>query len=243
MTIGNGSSPVDNGTLGTWNTTDNGLYTIQLTAVDNSGAPHTSTVQVTIDNKPPTVDIINPWQDKQYLMEDDEWVSIDANAQDNLSMGHVDFILDNNLIGSSKVAPFSFKWNITMSDALAAGLASNSQVGLTYASTDDAGNVVTNTVTVPVTRKSGRAIATFPNGLSAIRDTGGYTETHTVKVRAYDAAGNMTESESVRFLVSHVKARPTPAALLRPFENPLLFVLNELEWFNQEEIEILDRKM
>ncbi|MGB8646498.1 MAG: transglycosylase domain-containing protein [Anaerolineae bacterium] len=203
QSIGGGSGPVDNGTLATWNTTDNGLYTIQLTAVDHGGGPHTSTAQVTMDNKPPTVSLINPWDDKQYLLEDDEWVSIDADARDNLSMGKVDFFLDQLQIGTSKVAPFSFKWNITMSDPLSATLSSAATIPYTYASTDDQSKTITTTVSTPVTRKGARAIVTFPNGFGAIRDTGGYTETHTVMVKAYDAAGNMTASKAVRFLVSH----------------------------------------
>ena len=145
LTIGNGTSPVDNGTLAAWNTTDDGLYTIQLTGVDHGGTPHTSTAQVTVDNKPPTVDIINPWDDKQYLMEDDEWVSIDADARDNLSMGHVDFYLDNYVIGSSKVAPFSLKWNISMTDALSATLQTSTTISYTFTITDDQGQPITST--------------------------------------------------------------------------------------------------
>lgn len=236
LTIGNGSSPVDNGVMATWNTADDGLYTVQLTAVDRGGGPHTSTAQVTVDNKPPTVDIVNPWDDKQYLMEDDEWVSIDADARDNLSMGHVDFYLDNQIIGSSKVAPFSFKWNISMTDALSTTLRTLPEIPYTFAVSDDQGKPVTSTVSAPVTKQGERFFVTFPNGFGAIRDTGGYTETHTVKVKAFDAAGNSTESKSVRFLVSHRPPKPvatTPSAWLNPFQTLSPFVVQELAWLDE----------
>lgn len=245
LTIGNGGSPVDNGSLATWNTADDGLYTIQLTAVDHGGTPHTSTAQVTVDNKPPSVEIINPWDDKQYLMEDDEWVSIDADTRDNLSMGHVDFFLDNYKIGSSEVAPFSLKWNIGMTDALSATLQSSSTISYTYTITDDQDQPITTTVSAPVTqtvtapngKKGDRVYVTFPNGFGAIRDTGGYTETHTVKVKAFDAAGNSTESKTVRFLVSH--RPPKPARTLNgiwawPPRAAVLYLFQKEAWMNED---------
>jgi penicillin-binding protein 1C len=245
LTIGNGSSPVDNAPLATWNTTDDGLYTVQLTGVDHGGTPHTSTAQVTVDNKPPTVDIINPWDDKQYLMEDDEWVSIDADAHDNLSMGHVDFYLDNYKIGSSEVAPFSLKWNISMTDSLSSTLESSETIDYTYTVTDDQGNPITSTVSAPVTRTlstpsaktKDRVYVTFPNGFGAIRDSGGYTETHTIKVKAFDAAGNSTESKSVRFLVSHRPPRPVAGvgmSLAETINKLFLFPLENVSWLNED---------
>jgi hypothetical protein len=215
LTIGQGGGGLDNGVLAVWNTTDSGLYTLQLTGVDGSGNVQTATSQVTVDNGAPRVEIINPWDDKQYLMEDDEWVSIDADARDNLSMGHVDFYLDNSYLGSTQVSPFSLKWNITMHDALSptlraalqlpAGSPVVSYVATTRQLGDDGKtiNAITETLAATVTKKADRVIAVFPNGFGAIADSGGYTETHTVKVKAYDAAGNVTESAAVRFLVSH----------------------------------------
>lgn len=224
LTIGNGNGPVDNGVLAAWNTGDSGLYTLQLTAIDGGGTPHTATSQVTVDNNAPKVEIINPWDDKQYLMEDDEWVSVDANAVDNLSMGYVDYYLDDSYLGRTKVSPYSLKWNIKMHDeftpTLKAALALPPNVTslpvLSYVAgqskvEDDLTTIttVTNTLSTSVTRKADLVFGQFPNGFGVIMDSGGYTETHTVKVKAYDAAGNTTDSESVRFLVSHKPKPPT----------------------------------
>lgn len=43
----------------------------------------------------------------------------------------------------------------------------------------------------------------WPSGLAVTSNAGGYTETHTIHVVAFDAAGNETESESVRVDVIH----------------------------------------
>lgn len=227
LTIGQGGCCVDNGVLTTWNTTDSGLYTLQLTAVDGAGNVQTASSQVTVDNKPPQVEIINPWDDKQYLMEDDEWVSIDADARDNLSMGYVDFWLDNSYLGRTQVSPFSYKWNITMRDsfsptlraALELPVGSPTMPVLAYTAEtrklEDDGNTVTTiteTLVATMTKKADRVVGVFPNGFGVIMDAGGYTETHTIHVRAYDVAGNATDSASVRFLVAH---RPKPQT-----ENP-----------------------
>ncbi len=228
LTIGQGGGAVDNGVLAIWNTTDSGLYTLQLTAVDGAGNVQTATSQVTVDNDAPQVQVINPWDDKQYLMEDDEWVSIDADARDNLSMGYVDFWLDNSYLGRTQVSPFTLKWNITMRDALSPTLQAAlalpadsptlpvvSYVAETRKLEDDGVTVstVTETLTATVTKRADRVLAVFPNGFGMIMDTGGYTETHTVRVKAYDAAGNATESATVRFLVSHRPAPPQEGRL------------------------------
>lgn len=229
LTIGQGGGGVDNGVLANWQTGESGLYTLQLVGIDGAGNAQTATSQVTVDNEPPVVEVINPWDDKQYIMENDEWVSFDADARDNLSMGYVDFWLDESYVGRTQVSPFTLKWTITMRDALsptmkaALELPVDSQT-LPFVSYTAQTRVLEPdgvTVTVSDTLMSGtlsktadRVVAVFPNGFGMIMDSGGYTETHTVKVKAYDIAGNEIESAGTRFLVSH-KPKP-PAAESEP---------------------------
>ncbi len=224
LTIGQGGGGIDNGTLTVWQTGESGLYTLQLIGIHNDGNAVTANSQVTVDNNPPVVEIINPWDDKQYLMEDDEWVSIDADARDNLSMGYVDFWIDDSYLGRTQVSPFTLKWNITIKDALTPTLKAALDLPvdsptlpvISYNAAirklEDDGktiNTITETLTATVTKKADRVVGIFPNGFGVIMDTGGYTETHQVKVKAYDAAGNVIESASVRFLVSHKPKPPT----------------------------------
>lgn len=243
LTIGQGGCCVDNGTLAVWNTTGSGLYTLQLTAVDGAGNLQTASSQLTVDNNAPQVEIINPWDDKQYLMEDDEWVSIDADARDNLSMGYVDFWLDDSYLGRTQVSPFTYKWNITMRDAFTPTLRAALELPVdsptlpviaynaTIRKLEDDGktvNTITETLTATMTKKADRVVGVFPNGFGFIMDSGGYTETHTVRVRAYDVAGNAIDSASVRFLVSH-KPKPKP-------EEP-----EGLNWFWEERQQVWTR--
>lgn len=228
LTIGQGGGGVDNGVLAVWNTQASGLYTIQLTAIDGSGTPFSATTQVTVDNEPPKVEIINPWDDKQYLQEDDEWVSVDADALDNFSMGYVDFWLDDSYLGRTQVSPFTYKWTIKMQDNLTPTLKAALELPVDSATlpvvsydatrrTLEPDNktitTITETLTVSVTKRADRVLAVFPTGFGMIMDSGGYTETHTAKVRAYDQAGNFVDSATVRFLVSH-KPKPLPEGRL-----------------------------
>ncbi len=98
-----------------WDTTGlDGLHTLRLSVTEGSGNVRTATVQVTVDNAPPAITIEHPRDGKVYIMEDDEWISITADARDNWSMDRVDFYLDGNKIASSTVAPYNGKWTIVM---------------------------------------------------------------------------------------------------------------------------------
>ncbi|HZQ06108.1 MAG TPA: hypothetical protein VFD70_05970, partial [Anaerolineae bacterium] len=169
---------------------------------------------------------------------------------DNLSMGYVDFWLDNSYLGRTQVSPFSFKWTIMMHDALsptlraALALPVDSPTLPTIAYTaktrqlqDDGKtvNTVDENLTGTITKKADRVVAVFPNGFGIIMDSGGYTETHVVKVKAYDVAGNAVESPTVRFLVSHRPKPKTEEGLNEFWRNDpyaeLIAVLDLRDWF------------
>lgn len=98
-----------------WDTNGlDGLYTLRLSVTEGSGNVRTAAAQVTVDNAPPAIAIEHPREGKVYVMEDDEWISITANARDNWSMDRVDFYLDGNKVASSTVAPYNGKWTIVM---------------------------------------------------------------------------------------------------------------------------------
>lgn len=105
---------VDHGLLEMWDTSGlNGLYTLQLTVVRNDDNYEQASVQVTVDNTPPEVEITYPPDGAEYVMEEDEWVSIQAEARDNLSIERVEFYLDDNLLSYDTVSPYNQKWTIT----------------------------------------------------------------------------------------------------------------------------------
>jgi 1A family penicillin-binding protein len=182
---GDHPNTVDNGLLETWDVRDlDGLYTLQLSVVDWSGFYRQSTIQVTVDNAAPSVEITYPITDQLYVMEKDEWVSIQAQAADNFSMDKVEFYFDDELLTYDTVSPYNQRWTIVMTttveqDAALRKLLEDEvppeQFPAPYASAEDPVLELTNAITVP----------------------------HTIYVEAIDAAGNRTKSEEVRIYVIH----------------------------------------
>ena len=231
---------VNNGHLEFWDVTGlpNGLYTLQLRVVRGDGGVQDAAIQVTVDTISPTVTLIHPEEDAPYVMEDDEWVNVQADATDNAYMDHVEFFLDGEMFASSTVAPYNEKWTIAMSDTIPIeGLVITRTEpitdGVTGAVTGE--QVITETEVLTEVLPSGgmRYTQWFENGRGVISDTMGYTETHLIHVVAYDAAGNEIESEKIRIWVTHREededdaASPTAAlwngrelAYLRDEETP-----------------------
>jgi 1A family penicillin-binding protein len=227
---GDHNAPGNNGPLETWDVSSlEGLYTLQLTVVRNDQSFQRSAIQVTVDNTPPSVTLVNPTDGKIYIKEDDEWVNIQADASDNVSMDRVEFYMDNSLLGTTTVAPYSLRWTIVMSDRIP--VPGQSVVETQVISNPD-GTVTTIpiTLTQTITDTTGRITQVFSGGMTVITDTGGYTETHLIHVIAYDAAGNKTESGKVRIEVSHKpkeedKEKKKPSAALLPDRSQRLVAL------------------
>ena len=206
----NRPSPVTDGLLETWDVSQlDGLYTLQLTVLENSGSYQRSTVQVTVDNTPPAARVIHPDDGAVYTMEDDEYVNIQIDAQDNISLGKVEFYLDGHQIGLSTVAPYSKRWTIVMSD--------------TVLSPEIEG---THVITVGEELILSQV---FTSGLGIISSTVGYTETHLIHAVAYDSAGGQTETGKVRIFIVHreeEKPESNAEALLHIWEDETARTLN-----------------
>jgi 1A family penicillin-binding protein len=205
---------VTNGPLEYWDVSGlDGLYTLQLSVVDGDGNYRKATIQVTVDNTPPEVELIYPYNGHVYVMEDDEYVNIQASAVDNFSMDRVEFYLDDHLLSYSTVPPYNTKWTITMSDTIPIpGMA----VHETRVIQNPDGSLTTEVITVTqvITDSDGTLVQIFANGMTIISDTHGYTETHKIHVVAYDAAGNEAESEKVYIHVVHEREEAQTTALL-----------------------------
>ena len=108
---------ISNGILENWDTAGfDGLYTLRLSVMENSGNVLTYDAPLAVDNAPPKVRIVHPGKDQLYKMEDDEFVSITADAEDNWEMDRVEFYLDGAKVGESTVAPYGHRWTIKMAD-------------------------------------------------------------------------------------------------------------------------------
>ncbi len=115
---GDRTDQVDNGLLQTWDTTGlDGLYSLQLAVVKNdpNGGPYNfdvATVQVTVDNQPPTVTLVSPAANATYTLGQDDQVVVQADAHDNLSLARVVFIINDKAAQVVSMAPYSTRWKI-----------------------------------------------------------------------------------------------------------------------------------
>jgi membrane peptidoglycan carboxypeptidase len=102
---------VESGTLGTWDTSGlNGLYALQLIVLRSDQSVDTATIQVTIDNLPPSVGITYP-NNSQILSPDTErTITFLVDASDNVSLSTVEFFLDEWPIATLIQPPFAFPW-------------------------------------------------------------------------------------------------------------------------------------
>jgi len=214
---------VSNGPLENWDTAGfDGLYTLRLTVLQNNGGTQTTDVPVVVDNTPPEVEIVHPTQGQPYVMEDDELVSITADAQDTWEMDRVEFFLDGQKLGESTVAPYSLRWTITMSNSMPVF---GPQVMATRVITNPDGSLSTEeyvaretkveNYTRPDGTKGERLVLVTDTGPGAIYDSGVLTETHRITVKAFDRAGNEAESKPVQILVMH-KPKEKKTGMLWP---------------------------
>jgi len=158
------------------------------------------------------------------VMEDDELVSITADAQDAWEMDRVEFYLDNAKIGESTVAPYSVRWTIKMSGV--PPIPSGGRITAMRPITNPDGtlggkevvvqDVQTETYKKPDGSSGKRTIWVTESGLGGVNDSGVISETHRIYVKAYDRAGNMVESKPVTIWVGHKKAEPKKTGWLGP---------------------------
>ena len=101
---------VEDGLLGTWDTGDlNGLYTLQLVVVGKDGKLETAAIQVSLDNTPPEIRVVNPAAGTPPVRAGQQ-VVLQVEAADNLEVSEVEFYLDGALIGTFRKEPFSLRW-------------------------------------------------------------------------------------------------------------------------------------
>jgi membrane peptidoglycan carboxypeptidase len=119
------SNQVDHGPLENWDTTGlDGLYSLRLQVVDHASNLRETTIQVTVDNISPTVDLNYPPEGSQYELGYHEWVNINAEVED-YSMDRVEFYTygggkeaepqDLQPFAVRQVAPFNVSWTLNSS--------------------------------------------------------------------------------------------------------------------------------
>ncbi len=105
---------VDNGLLENFDTTGipDGLYTLQLQVVSHDQYVRQATLQFTVDNEPPRVDLTYPPDGSEYEFGFNEWVNVNAEVRDNYAIDRVEFYKNNEEapFAVRNVAPFNINW-------------------------------------------------------------------------------------------------------------------------------------
>lgn len=99
--------------IATWDTTGlDGLYSLRLVMVLNDNTRDSDSLQVTVDNVAPTVELHTVEPGKVYRWPGDEFVALEATARDNLIIQRVEFYHNGQFLGADETAPYGFEWRI-----------------------------------------------------------------------------------------------------------------------------------
>lgn len=100
--------------LGTWDTSGlNGVYTLRFTVVFTDGSIDLDTKLVTLDNTPPTLNLLTGDGTSTIRYPAQTVVSLIADAADNLTIDRVEFYQNGTLIGIDREWPYGFELDIT----------------------------------------------------------------------------------------------------------------------------------
>ncbi len=103
---------VDHNVLEFWDTSGlDGLYSLRLQVVDHAMQLREATIQVTVDNISPTLELNHPIEGEAYEAGYDEWVNVNAQVED-YSIARIEFYVDNQAepFAVRTVAPFNVNW-------------------------------------------------------------------------------------------------------------------------------------
>ncbi len=108
------NNQVDNNLLENFDTTGlaDGIYTLQLQVVGNDQQVRQASIQLTIDNTAPKVDLTFPYDGSEFEYGFDEWVNVNAEVNDNYAISKVEFYVNGQEepFNVRTVAPFNVNW-------------------------------------------------------------------------------------------------------------------------------------
>ena len=78
----------------------------------NDNSRSSDSLQVTVDNVAPTVNLQSVEIGKVYRFPGDAVVALQADARDNLVISRVEFYQNGVFLGADETAPYGFEWGI-----------------------------------------------------------------------------------------------------------------------------------
>lgn len=120
------SEPVTDDLLATWDTGGlSGLYALQLLVVQGEQQANTYTLQVRVDNQAPEVDIRYPQEDQRFIYPQDQVITFQADASDDLGLARVEFEIDGELVNRLATPPFTVPWDASLGEHTLSVIASD----------------------------------------------------------------------------------------------------------------------
>lgn len=105
---------VSGGLLETWDTRKlDGLYAMQLMAVQKDQSVVRDTVLVTVDNQPPLIEFGSPYAGEEIAASQRPSIVVWVTVSDNLGMAKVEFYLDGRLLTTFLQPPYGISWKCT----------------------------------------------------------------------------------------------------------------------------------
>lgn len=109
--------PVEGGLLSKWDTRGlSGLYVLRLQVVYEGQRVETALLQVTIDNQPPVVNALNPFEGDSLQAQPGSSVVLQADVSDDLVLDRVEFYIDGQLVTSLLQPPFTTVWSAKLGE-------------------------------------------------------------------------------------------------------------------------------
>lgn len=106
-----GNKPVTEGLLASWDTTSlDGLYAVRLLVVSRDQQVEMATIQVTVDNTPPMVKIVEPSSSEKLAFSSGRPPVFQIMANDNIGVARVEYYLDGRLTATLGDAPYNYPW-------------------------------------------------------------------------------------------------------------------------------------
>jgi membrane peptidoglycan carboxypeptidase len=107
--------PVQDGELATWDTTGlNGLYAVQLLVVHKNQRVDVATIQVTVDNEAPQLNVLFPQNGQTLEYSLNRQLAVQVQASDNLALAKVEFYVDGKLVTTLMTSPFTAVWDASV---------------------------------------------------------------------------------------------------------------------------------
>jgi membrane carboxypeptidase/penicillin-binding protein len=111
------NSPIEDDLLIEWDTTGlNGLYAVQLQVIAENQAIETASIQVTVDNEPPTIQVLNPLEGEIFDYPEEREMTFQVLANDNLGLARLEFWMDGHLLSLISDPPYTVPWSGTIGE-------------------------------------------------------------------------------------------------------------------------------